>query len=115
MVRYTSTDNENDDTEVRQIIEVLPTAECIKINEYFDLEDDESEIESSVTKLLLQHKLCATHMLNLVTEDDSFKARENVKYKRIYDKAMAKVQALPNAVHLSTKNVDIVEYMTLLK
>jgi hypothetical protein len=65
--------------------------------------------ESPVKLLLLEHKRCANHTLSLVASVDSLKARENVRYKRIYDCAMAKVQGLSNAVHRSTKNVDIVQ------
>jgi hypothetical protein len=70
----------------------------------------ESELETEIVHAkLLQHKRCANHALNLVAEVDGFKARENAKYRRTYDSAMAKVQALSNAVHRSTKNADIVE------
>jgi len=39
----------------------------------------------------------------------SMEARENARYKRTYDSAMSKVQALSNAIHRSTRYADIVE------
>lgn len=82
-----------------------------EIHSDYEDDDDNSNIdtgESAVKLLLLEHKRCANHTLNLVASVDSLKARENVRYKRIYDGAMAKVQGLSNAVHRSTKNADIV-------
>jgi len=58
---------------------------------------------------LQQHKRYANHTLNLVAAVDSFKARDNTRYKRMYDSAMSKVQCLSKAAHRSTKNADIVE------
>jgi len=52
---------------------------------------------------------CANHILNLVAATDSLTAWENARYKRAYDGAMSKVQALSNAVHRSTRHADIVE------
>jgi predicted Fe-S protein YdhL (DUF1289 family) len=49
--------------------------------------------ESTVKMLLLEHKRCANHTLNLVAAVNSLKARENVRCKKVYDGAMAKVQA----------------------
>ena len=65
--------------------------------------------DHSVVDLLLQHKRCANHILNLVAATDSLTARENAPYKRAYDGAMSKFQALSNAVHRSTRHADIVE------
>jgi hypothetical protein len=52
---------------------------------------------------------CANHSLNLIAAVDSRSARSTDKYKRSYDRAMSKVQALSNAVNTSTKSADIVE------
>jgi len=56
-----------------------------------DEESSESD-DNSVVDLLLQHK--DNHTLNLVAAVDSFKARDNARYKRAYDSAISKVQSL---------------------
>lgn len=99
---------DKEDTEgdaVENNVEILNVTDLVAGE---DCEDQEEE-EQSVVHMLLEHKRCANHTLNLVAAVDSLKARENVRYKRVYDGAMAKVQALSNAVHRSTKNADIVE------
>lgn len=68
-----------------------------------------SAVESDDVEALPPHKLCGNHTLNLVTSTDSLKARDDRTYKRCYDRAMAKVQALSNSVNRSPKMNDIVE------
>ena len=53
-------------------------------------EEEADESEQSIVYLLLEHKRCANHTLNLVASADSFKARESIRYKRMYDGAMGK-------------------------
>jgi len=59
--------------------------------------------------VLTPHKLCGNHTLNLVASSDSLRARDDKSYKRSYDRSMAKVQTLSNAVNRSPKMSDIVE------
>ena len=93
---------------VQQALEVSSVAIDEASEESED--DDDSQIQSATVKLVLQQKRCANHTLNLVASVDSMFARDNsVKYKRSYDRAMGKVQALSNAVQRSTKNADEVE------
>jgi len=80
------------------------------ITDMTDDNDENSEPDDhSVVDLLLQHKRCANHILNLQTATDSLKAQENAQYKRAYGGAMSKFQALSNAVHRSTRHADIVD------
>jgi len=65
--------------------------------------------ESEEVEILPPHKRCGNHTLNLVASNDCLKARDDKSYKRSYDRAMAKVQALSNAVNRSLKLNDIVE------
>ena len=98
---------------VQQALEVSSVAIDEASEESED--DDDSQIQSATVKLVLQHKRCANHTLNLVASMDSMSARDNsVKYKRSYDRVMGKVQALSNAVQRSTKNADEVEDTILL-
>ena len=55
------------------------------------------------------HKFCGNHTLNLVASCDSLNAWNDRSYRRAYDRAMGKVQALSNAVSYSPKMNDIVE------
>ena len=91
---------ENDDEQ--QFLSVLDA-----LNGSAELDLDEDEFES-----LPPHKLCGNHTLNLVASSDSLKARDDRTYRRCYDRAMAKVQALSNAVSRSPKMNDIVEDIT---
>ena len=67
------------------------------------------DLDEEVASLMNKPIRCANHTLNLVAAVDSLKARHDDKYKRQYDKAMAKVQALSNAVSRSVKHADAVE------
>jgi len=69
--------------------------------------DDVDDVET-----LPPHKACGNHTLNLLASSDSLNARDDKAYKRSYDRAMAKVQALSNAVSRSPKMNDIVEEIT---
>lgn len=60
-------------------------------------------------KMIAKQVRCANHTLNLVAAVDSRAARSDDKFKRAYDNAMAKVQALSNAVNKSVKHADVVE------
>jgi len=63
--------------------------------------------------VLPPHKRCGNHTLNLVTSVDALNARrDSIQYKRLYDRAMAKVVALSTAVSRSPKNADLVEEVT---
>lgn len=106
-------DNDVEVLSLTEIAQATRRAHEVAANEA-DQDDEEENSntergESIVNLLLLEHKRCANHTLNLVAAVDSLKARDIARYKRIYDGAMAKVQALSNAVHRSTKNSDIVE------
>src|SRR6218665_3815947 len=68
--------------------------------------------ESEEVEVLLPHKLCGNHTLNLVASTDNLQARSDKSYKRTFDRAMAKVQALSNAVNRSPKLNDLVEEIT---
>ena len=96
-------DTETEDCDV----EMLSLSDIVNPEMIGD-QDDELD-DSPVVDLLLQHKRCANHTLNLVAAVDTFKARDNARYKRAYDSAMSKVQSLSNAVHRSTNNANIVE------
>ena len=49
--------------------------------------------------------MCANHTLNLLVTVDAIIARNDSKhYNRLYDMGMAKVQAMSNTVHQSSKN-----------
>lgn len=74
------------------------------------LHDFESDMDDEL--LLPPQKRCGNHTLNLVARSDSLKARGDNNYKRLYDRAMAKVTALSNAVSRSPKNADTVEELT---
>src|SRR6218665_1104365 len=68
--------------------------------------------ESEEVEVLPPHKLCGNHTLNLVASTDSLQARSDKSYKRTFDRAMAKVQALSNAVNRSPKLNYLVEEIT---
>lgn len=53
-----------------------------------------------------------TSSANFVGDSDSLKARDDRSYRRSYDRAMAKVQALSNAVNRSPKINDTVKDVT---
>jgi hypothetical protein len=95
------TEGEEDDTAGDNI-------EVIDYNEKFQINTG-SELDYEVSNMLHKHIRCATHTLNLVAAVDSREARKDDKYKRMYDKAMGKVQALSNAVSRSTIHADEVE------
>ena len=65
--------------------------------------------ECEILDMLRKHIRCANHTLNLVADIDCKSARSDEKYKRIYVRVMAKVQALSHAVNRSTKHADVVE------
>ena len=60
---------------VQQALEVSSVAidEASKESE----DDDDSQIQSAMVKLVLQQKRCANHTLNLVASMDSMSARNN--------------------------------------
>lgn len=66
-------------------------------------------VDPELVAMLNKQIRCANHSLNLIAAVDSKSARSADNYKRSYDRAMSKVQALSNAVNTSTKSADIVE------
>ena len=71
--------------------------------------DEEYFGQEHVTRILhKKHIRCACHTLNLVAAVDSRAARSDNEYKRMSDKALAKVQALSDAVNRSVKHAVIV-------
>mgnify|MGYP003535994023 FL=1 len=80
---------------------------CIKLYPKINLPI--SAEDSEAVDVLPPHKLCGNHNLNLFASVDSLQARNDKLYKRSYDRAMAKVQALSNSVNRSPKLNDIVE------
>lgn len=66
-------------------------------------------VDPELVTMLNKQIRCANHSLNLIAAVDSKSARSADKYKRSFDRAMSKVQALSNAVNTSTKSADIVE------
>lgn len=67
-----------------------------------------SDLDNDVSVLLRKHVRCATHSQNSEADVDSRNSRKNDKYNRMYDKAMANVQASSNAVNRSTNHADSV-------
>jgi len=88
-------DDDDDEREVVNVFDGLSAA------------DDVDGVET-----LPLHKACSNHTLNLVASSDSLNTRADKAYKRSYDRAMAKVQALCNPVSRSPKLNDIVEEIT---
>lgn len=72
-------------------------------------EPDEAVDEDPDPIVLPPHKRCGNHSLNLVACSDALKARTEKVYRRSYDRVMAKIQALWNAVSRSPKNNDVIE------
>jgi len=56
------------------------------------LQDKTCGDECEILDMLRKHIRCANHTLNLVADIDCKSARSDEKYKRIYDRVMAKVQ-----------------------
>lgn len=78
-----------------------------------NIEDLLQENEDSDQPVVLPpHKKCGNHSLNLVASVDALKARDDKTFKRNYDRAMGKVQALSNIVNRSTSANDKVEDIT---
>ena len=75
------------------------------------LATEATDVDDDV-EVLPPHKLCGNHTLNLVASSFSLTARDDRSYKRSYNRAMTKVQALSNAVNHSPKMSDIVEEIT---
>lgn len=71
-----------------------------------------SDDENGDPITLPRHKKCGNHSLNLVASSDANNALKDKQYQKLYNKAMAKVQALSNAVTRSSRMSDIVEEMT---
>jgi len=90
--------HDDDDDEEREVVNVFDGLSAA---------DDVDDVET-----LPPHKACGNHTLNLVASSDSLNTRADKAYKRSYDRAMAKVQALCNAVSRSPKLNDIVEEIT---
>jgi hypothetical protein len=77
-------------------------------NMVHDHECDEIDEMEDVIQLP-PHKRYGNHSLNLVASVDALQARVDKVYQRSYDRAMAKVQSLRNAVSRSPKHNDAVE------
>jgi len=76
------------------------------------INNDQDDNESDELITLPPHKNCSNHSLNLVASSDALSARGDKSYQRSYDRAMAKVQALSNAVSRSPKMNDTVQEIT---
>lgn len=78
-----------------------------------DLQDmfrkEDPVVDVDLVNMFHKQVRCANHTLNLVASVDSLSARKDDRYKRLYDRAMGKIQALSNAVNRSTKHADAVE------
>jgi len=96
--------NECDDAVNADVVDVetIPIHELLTEETNADMDDDFPHMRAKQIR-------CANHTLNLVAAVDSRAARVDDKYKRTYDNAMAKVQALSNAVNKSVKHADVVE------
>ena len=79
----------------------------------FDRLSAAAESDSDDVESLPPHKLYGNHTLNLVASCDSLHARKTSHTRDDRDRAMAKVQALSNAVNQSPKMNDIVEWRIL--
>jgi hypothetical protein len=106
-------DNTGDSPEAEEDEESSTALNIITVNDKLDnlaLENDEPD--EAVDEDLIElppHKRCGNHSLNLVACSDALKARTDKVYKRSYDRVMAKIQALWNAVSRSPKNNDVIE------
>jgi len=88
--------------------EVSTDDESVEAVPIHDLLAEEASRDDDL-KMIAKQVRCANHTLNLVAAVDSRAARSDDKFKRTYDNAMAKVQALSNAVNKSVKHADVVE------
>ena len=93
--------DESDSVNVLNVSESLDTVESV-------LHDDDSDSDGDRLSLP-PHKRCGNHSLNLVASADALKARDDKPFQRSYDRVMAKIQSLWNAVSRSPKQSDIVE------
>ena len=73
------------------------------------LQDNDNSDEPVV---LPPHRRCGNHSLNLAANVDAANARQDKVFKKSYDRAMGKVQALSNIVNRSTSGNDKVEENT---
>lgn len=94
----------NDDENAIISAENIPDFQILKS---FDIEQ-ESDDDNSVINLP-QHFRCCSHMLNLIATVDVEEALKTILYKKIYNSTLAKLTALWNICHRSTKASDMVE------
>lgn len=94
--------DEESDTVTGSGLTVVDVTEELQsmVNEFDETDEMEDVIE------LPPHKRCGNHSLNLVASADALKARVDKVYQRSYDRVMAKVQSLWNAVSRSPKQND---------
>lgn len=97
----------DEESDTFNTLTVMNVAEELE-NMVHDHECDEIDEMEDVIELP-PHKRCGNHSLNLVASVDALQARVDRVYQRSYDRAMAKVQALWNAVSRSPKHNDAVE------
>lgn len=98
-IQDVSCKNEETDGEKTTMLQMRMTnanTKLLDFNSLFEIGSG-SDLDNDVSVWLRKHVCCATHTLNSVADVDSRNSRKNDKYNCMYDKAMAKVQALSNA------------------
>lgn len=101
--------DETDESADNDEIEEFPV-EVENLQDMF--RQDDPVIDVDLINMFRKQVRCTNHTLNLVASVDSLSARKDDKFKRLYDRAMGKVQALSNSVSRSTKHADAVEEIT---
>lgn len=94
----------NDDEKAMISAHNIPDFQTLKS---FDVEQ-ESDDDNCVINLP-QHFRCCSHTLNLIATVDIEEALKTTIYKKIYNSTLAKLTALWNLCHRSTKASDVVE------